>query len=128
MSIWKQDVVEILGAFKEESAFGGEVLLHLNGEQLRVGFNVSERAYMLLKKLATFQPFESVAAGKYHYFFAGSYRQIGENTVMAGIQVVQDRRHKKFEIELTKSLLANLQWLQDISSKEQVEHLLRVSG
>ncbi len=57
MSTWKQDVVEILGAFKEESAFGGEVLLHLNREQLRIGFHVNERAYMQLKKLASFQPF-----------------------------------------------------------------------
>ena len=126
MSTWKQDIVEILGAFKEQSAFGGEVLLHLNGEQLRVGFNVNERAYLLLKKLVSFQPFESVAAGKYRYFFAGSYRQTGEDTVMTGIQVVQDRRHKKFELELTQALLANLRWLQEISNKEQVEHLLRV--
>jgi hypothetical protein len=126
MSTWKQDIVEILGTFKEQSGFGGEVLLHLNGEQLRVGFNVNERAYMLLKKLVSFQPFESVVAGKYRYFFAGSYRQTGEDTVMTGIQVVQDRRHKKFELELTQALLANLRWLQEISNKEQVEHLLRV--
>ncbi len=124
MSTWREEVVELVGASKRETAFAGEVLLHLNGESLHLGFNVNERAYMLLKKVASFQPFESVASGKYRYFFSGSYRQTGEDAIMTGIQVVQDRRYKKFELELTPAVLANLFWLQRITSREQVEHLL----
>ena len=124
MSTWKEEAVELMGASKVDLAFAGEVILHLNGEQLRLRFNVNEQAYMLLKKLASFQPFESVAARKYRYYFSGSYRKMGEDKVLAGIQVVQDRRHKKFELELTPALLANLFWLQSITSGEQVKHLL----
>jgi hypothetical protein len=124
MSTWREETVELIGASKVDSAFAGEAFLHLDGEQLRLRFGVNEQAYMLLKKLASFQPFEAVTAGKYRYYFSGSYRKVGEDKVVAGIQVVQDKRHKKFELELTTPLLANLFWLQGITGKEQIEHLL----
>jgi hypothetical protein len=85
MSTWKEEAVELLGASKGASAFAGEAILHLKGEHLRLRFTVNEQAYLLLKKLVSFQPFESVATGKYRYYFAGSYRQVGEDQVLAGI-------------------------------------------
>jgi hypothetical protein len=124
LSTWQEDAVELLGASKVDSAFAAEAILQLKGEHLRLRFHVNEQAYMLLKKLASFQPFEAVATGKYRYYFAGSYRKVGEDQVVVGIQVVQATRHKKFELELTSALVANLVWLQGITSREQIAHLL----
>jgi hypothetical protein len=120
-----EGMVELLGATKIDSAFGCEAVIQLNGEDLRLRFNVSERGYMLLKKLISFQPFESVTAGKYRYYSTGSYRRKDEVNALAGIRVEQGTRHKQFELELPLLLVVNLRWLQQVTERQQVEHLLQ---
>lgn len=118
-----EGMVQIIDAIKENGFYGCVARIALNNEEIQVKFGTNEMGYMLLKKLLSFQPFEKVSSGKYRYYFSGSYCQHGEN-VLAGVRIEQGQRHKKFELELSQELNANLLWFLIQKDKSQIAHLI----
>ncbi|WP_426061628.1 hypothetical protein [Hymenobacter sp. B1770] len=118
-----EGMVELLDALRENGFYGCKASITLGNEKVKVKFGTNERGWIMLKKLLSFQPFENVSFGKYRYYFTSSYRQNGED-VLAGIRVEQGQRHKRFELELTKELNANLIWLILRKDKTEVAHLI----
>jgi hypothetical protein len=118
-----EGMVQIFDASRENSYYGCKASIKLNGEEVHVKFGTNERAFMQLKKLLAFQPFESVAAGKYRYFYTGVYWE-NATQELTRIRIEQAKRHKEFEMELPKELSANLQWLKIQVNKTQIAHLI----
>ncbi|GAB3579968.1 hypothetical protein GCM10027345_20760 [Hymenobacter daeguensis] len=120
-----EGMVEIIGSQKvAANSYSCEAIIELKREFIKLRFSVTEIGYMMLKKLLSFQPFENISAGIYRYYFSGSYRFLGDDQVFASIRIEQGRRHKQFEIEVTRPIIANLNWLGVIKDKEEVAQLL----
>lgn len=104
--------------------YAGEVIIKVAGEVLKLRFGVDEQAYMLLKKILSFQPFEPGSYGKYRYYFTESYQK-GDlySKAYMYVRVEQNGRHKSFAQESTQPLTANLLWLQRVENAEQVAAL-----
>jgi hypothetical protein len=120
-----EGMVEIIGSAKiAPGSYSCETIAKIDNDFTRIRFGVNEIGYMFLKKIFSFQPFEKVTAGNYRYYFSGTYRQLGNEQVFASIRVEQGQRHKQFEMELTRPLVANLTWLGGIKSKDEVSQLV----
>ncbi|GAB3868133.1 hypothetical protein GCM10028824_12200 [Hymenobacter segetis] len=118
-----EGMVQILDAVRENGFYGCKIRIILDDEEITMKFGTNEKGFMQLKKLLSFQPFESVEAGKYQYFYAGVYWETGTQE-LARIRIEQAKRHKQFEVELPKELGANLQWFKIAKDKSQLAHLI----
>ncbi|GAA4051720.1 hypothetical protein GCM10022409_43230 [Hymenobacter glaciei] len=96
-----EGMVQILDALRENGFHGCKVRITLDSEDILVKLGMNEREFMQLKKLLSFQPFESIEAGKYRYFYAGVYWATATQE-LARIRIEQGKRHKEFEFEVSK--------------------------
>lgn len=120
-----EGMVELTGAKKVAPAvFACEAIIKVADETLPVRFSVDEQAYMLLKKMLSFQPFEPGSYGRYRYYFTGSYQKEDQHgKAYMDVRVEQNGRHKSFAQQTTQPITANLLWLQRLENAEQIAAL-----
>lgn len=113
-------MVEIIGASKlAPYTYACEAIVRVEEEFMKVRFSIDELAYMLLKRMLSFQPFEKGGFGKYKYYFTGGYRKEDQYARAMYVRVEQNGRYKTFDLESTQALTANLLWIQKFETKEQ---------
>ena len=114
-------MVEIIGASKiAPYTYACEAIIRVEEEFMKVRFGIDELAYMLLKRLLAFQPFEKGGFGKYRYYFTGGYRKEDQYAKGAmSIRVEQNSRYKTFGLESAQALTANLLWIQRFEAKAE---------
>jgi hypothetical protein len=120
-----EGMVELLGTTQPEpNVYGCQAQIILNEKPIRVQFGITQYEFVLLKKIATTRPFNSMKLSDYRYFFAGAYKKNDSNGKAAiSVRIEQGVQHKQFWFEATERLLSNLLWLQEIKSIDEVKPL-----
>ncbi len=119
-------MIELLEVSKENNIYAATIQHTIAGELLVLRFGIETGDYSRLKRILEHRPFENTGVAPYRYFFALSHRNdpTNEALVYTSIRVEQLKQHKQFEFLLSRKLMANLFWFNQLTSKEEVLALM----
>jgi hypothetical protein len=118
---------EIIDTFERDGSYFGIIGVEIDNIYKKFHFGVSYKSYLALKRILQLRPFDQMPGLKYKYFFSGSYYKI-EDTSDGGvyIRIEQGRNGKEVDVRVTKDLLANLVWVSEVKSFDELAHLTEV--
>ncbi len=118
---------EIIDAFDKDGIYFGVIGIEIEDVYKKFQFGVSYKSYLALKRILQLRPFDKMPGLKYRYFFAGAYYKIEDiSDVGVYIRVEQGNNGKQIDIRLPKDLLANLVWVSELKSFDEMAHLPQV--
>lgn len=121
-----KNMIELLGASKENNVFSCLIRHQIQGKLLQLRFGIPTKDYSRLKKILQFRPYQDTGVAAYRYFFVWSYRDNPEDESLAfiAVHVEQLDRHKQYEFLLSKKVIANLLWFYKVTNPKEVAHLI----
>ena len=116
-------MVRLLGCDKQDDLYFGRVSILLASKRVNLKFGIDYNAYLEIKNVIQFRPFDNFVNEPYRHFFVGSYNKEAQTM---SIRVEQGKTHKQFHIKGSNGLIANLLWFSKIVNINQVQHLLDI--
>jgi len=119
-------MIELLDVKCEQNVYSALVRHTINNEQLKIRFSIIPADYPRLKNIFQFRPFENTGVAPYRYFFTLSYSKDSKDKELAcmNLRVEQLENHKQFEFQVSRKYISNLLWINTITEKRQIEHLI----
>ena len=118
---------EIIKAYERDGYYFGEVSLTIAGSTKNFEFGLDLESYKAIIRILSLRPFDQMPSVEYKYFFSPTGRWSKDRKkTYCYIRIEQERQGKGFEVEVPKSLFANLKWFFQVKDFKELAYLREI--